>query len=142
MGNKQGKSDSSGQQPVVIQTAPGHLPYNAPAGADQDEAAMMQMVESLNANSPFRKEGMWAWQRSNRFLPELEAAFKAKDPDNTGFLTPEEFKVAFASLGEDKVDVSEVSFFLMGSGERVDYKEWLRVKTASRDNNAPPQFSF
>ena len=72
----------------------------------------------------------------------MEAAFKAGDPNDTGFLTPEEFRVAFASLGEDKVDVSEVSFFLMGSGERVDYKEWLRVKTASRDNNAPPQFSF
>ena len=43
MGNKQGKSDRS-DQPVVIQTAPGHRPYNAPPGADQDEAAMMQMV--------------------------------------------------------------------------------------------------
>merc|ERR1719264_1754027 len=60
------------------------------------------MCEDLNVNSPMRHEGMWAWQKSNRFLPQLEAAFKARDPSNTGYITPEEFKEAFASLGDDK----------------------------------------
>ena len=77
-----------------------------------------------------------------RFLPELEAAFKAKDPSNTGYVTPEEFKDAFASLGDDKVDIGEITFFLMGKGSKVDYKEWLRVKMESKENNTPPCFSF
>ena len=77
-----------------------------------------------------------------RYLPELEAAFKARDPSDTGFVTQDEFKDAFASLGEDKVSLDEANFFFMGKDEKVDYKDWIRVKTVSRDNNAPPLFTM
>ena len=72
----------------------------------------------------------------------MEAAFKARDPSNTGYITPEEFKDAFASLGGDKVDVSEITFFLIGKTNKVDYREWLCVKMVSKENNTPPCFSF
>ena len=56
MGNKQGnlreqnhRGDASGQPPIPIRTAPGHQPYNAPAGADPMQAEMMQMVSTPNS---------------------------------------------------------------------------------------------
>ena len=53
MGNEQGnlreqnfRADPSGQPPIPIRTAPGHQPYNVPAGADPLQAEMMQMVSA------------------------------------------------------------------------------------------------
>ena len=62
MGNKQGKQShrsvkeiqklrkqnqeekENSQEPIPIRTAPGHEPYNVPAGTDPLHAAAMQMV--------------------------------------------------------------------------------------------------
>ena len=64
MGNKQGKQShrsvkeiqklrkqnqeekENSQEPIPIHTAPGHEPYNVPAGTDPLQAAAMQMVRN------------------------------------------------------------------------------------------------
>ena len=65
MGNKQGKQShrsvkeiqklrkqnqeekENSQEPIPIRTAPGHEPYNVPAGTDPLQAAAMQMVRNF-----------------------------------------------------------------------------------------------
>ena len=72
MGNKQGKQGhrsvkeiqklrkqnqeerENSQEPIPIRTAPGHEPYNVPAGTDPLQAAAMQMVMIAKFSSTLR----------------------------------------------------------------------------------------
>ena len=65
----------------------------------------------------------------------IEGRIQREDPNDTSYITPGQFKSGFASLGADKVSLCELNLPLTGKGSKVDYKEWLRVKTVSRDNN-------